>query len=65
MRSDNALGQDCAAAEPISISRVVSSCELTIAAFVYNSPTYDLTGLASADRTTNRAEPSLGFGYRI
>jgi opacity protein-like surface antigen len=33
--------------------------------FVYNSPTYDLTGLAGADRITHRAEPSLGFGYRF
>src|SRR6202790_5127506 len=33
--------------------------------FVYNSPTYDLTGLAGADRVTHRAEPSLGFGYRF
>jgi opacity protein-like surface antigen len=33
--------------------------------FVYNSPTYDFTGLAGADRTTHRAEPSLGFGYRF
>jgi opacity protein-like surface antigen len=32
---------------------------------VYNSPTYDLTGLAGVDRTTHRAEPSLGFGYRF
>src|SRR6202163_2354600 len=32
---------------------------------VYNSPTYDLTGLAGADRTTHRAEPSLGFGFRF
>src|ERR1700724_237580 len=32
---------------------------------VYNSPTYDLTGLAGADRITHRAEPSLGFGYRF
>ena len=32
--------------------------------FVYNSPTYDLAGLAGADRTTHRAEPSVGFGYR-
>jgi opacity protein-like surface antigen len=31
---------------------------------VYDSPTYGLTGLAGADRTTHRAEPSLGFGYR-
>jgi opacity protein-like surface antigen len=30
---------------------------------VYDSPTYDLTGLAGADRITHRAEPSLGFGY--
>ena len=33
--------------------------------FVYNSPTYDLTGLAGADRITHRAEPSVGFGYRF
>jgi opacity protein-like surface antigen len=33
--------------------------------FVYNSPTYDLTGLAGVDRVTHRAEPSLGFGYRF
>jgi opacity protein-like surface antigen len=33
--------------------------------FVYNSPNYDLTGLAGADRITHRAEPSLGFGYRL
>jgi opacity protein-like surface antigen len=32
---------------------------------VYNSPTYDLTGLAGADRITHRAEPSLGFGFRF
>lgn len=32
---------------------------------VYNSPTYDLTGLAGADRVTHRAEPSVGFGYRF
>ena len=32
--------------------------------FVYNSPTYDLAGLAGVDRTTHRAEPSVGFGYR-
>jgi len=31
---------------------------------VYNSPTYDLAGLAGVDRTTHRAEPSVGFGYR-
>jgi opacity protein-like surface antigen len=33
--------------------------------FVYNSPTYDLTGLSGADRITHRAEPSVGFGYRF
>jgi len=32
--------------------------------FIYNSPTYDLAGLGGADRTTHRAEPSVGFGYR-
>jgi len=32
---------------------------------VYNSPTYNLTGLAGADRITHRAEPSVGFGYRF
>lgn len=32
--------------------------------FVYNSPTYDLAGLSGVDRTTHRAEPSMGFGYR-
>jgi opacity protein-like surface antigen len=32
--------------------------------FVYDSPTYDLAGLAGVDRTTHRAEPSVGFGYR-
>jgi opacity protein-like surface antigen len=32
--------------------------------FVYNSPTYDFAGLAGVDRTTHRAEPSVGFGYR-
>ena len=32
--------------------------------FVYNSPTFDLTGFAGLDRTTHRAEPSVGFGYR-
>jgi len=31
---------------------------------VYNSPTYDLTSLSGVDRTTHRAEPSVGFGYR-
>lgn len=33
--------------------------------FVYNSPTYDLRGLAGLDRITHRAEPSVGFGYRF
>ena len=33
--------------------------------FVYNSPTFELTGLANADRITHRAEPSVGFGYRF
>ena len=33
--------------------------------FVYNSPTYDIPGLAGADRITHRAEPSVGFGYRF
>ena len=32
---------------------------------VYNSPTYDLPGLAGLDRITHRAEPSIGFGYRF
>ena len=32
--------------------------------FVYNSPTYDLAGLGGVDRTTHRAEPSVGLGYR-
>jgi outer membrane immunogenic protein len=33
--------------------------------FVYNSPTYDLPQLAGMDRTSHRAEPSIGFGYRF
>jgi outer membrane immunogenic protein len=33
--------------------------------FVYDSPTYNLTNLDSTDRTTHRAEPSIGFGYRF
>lgn len=33
--------------------------------FVYNSPTYDLPQLAGLDRTSHRAEPSIGFGYRF
>jgi opacity protein-like surface antigen len=32
---------------------------------VYNSPTYNLTGLDGLDRITHRAEPSVGFGYRF
>ena len=32
---------------------------------VYNSPTYDIAGLAGADRTTHRAEPSIGLGFRF
>jgi outer membrane immunogenic protein len=33
--------------------------------FVYNSPTYNLSSLDGADRTTHRAQPSIGFGYRF
>ncbi len=33
--------------------------------FVYNSPTYDLAVANGLDRTTHRAEPSIGFGYRF
>ncbi|HEY3826818.1 MAG TPA: porin family protein [Bryobacteraceae bacterium] len=33
--------------------------------FVYSSPTYNLTSLDGTDRTTHRAEPSIGFGYRF
>jgi outer membrane immunogenic protein len=33
--------------------------------FVYNSPTFDFAGLNGVDRTTHRAEPSVGFGYRF
>jgi outer membrane immunogenic protein len=33
--------------------------------FVYNSPTYDYSGFSNLDRTTHRAEPSIGFGYRF
>jgi opacity protein-like surface antigen len=32
---------------------------------IYNSPTFDLTATAGADRYTHRAEPSVGFGYRF
>ena len=30
---------------------------------VYNSPTFDVASAIGADRTTHRAEPSVGFGY--
>ncbi len=33
--------------------------------FVYSSPTYGVPGLSGMDRTTHRAEPSIGFGYRF
>lgn len=33
--------------------------------FLYDSPTYNLTSVAGADRVTHRAEPSIGFGYRF
>lgn len=33
--------------------------------FLYNSPNYDLPKLASMDRVTHRAEPSIGFGYKF
>ena len=32
---------------------------------VYNSPTWDIPTLYGMDRTTHRAEPSVGFGYRF
>jgi len=32
---------------------------------VYDSPTYGLSALDGVDRTTHRAEPSVGFGYRF
>jgi len=32
---------------------------------IYNSPTYGLAALASMDRVTHRAEPSIGFGWRF
>jgi opacity protein-like surface antigen len=32
---------------------------------VYNSPTFDLAPARGTDRTTHRAEPSIGFGYRF
>lgn len=33
--------------------------------FVYNSPTYDLAAFRGLDRVAQRAEPSIGFGYRF
>jgi opacity protein-like surface antigen len=32
---------------------------------VYNSPTYNIAGLGGTDRTTHRAEPSMGLGFRF
>jgi outer membrane immunogenic protein len=32
---------------------------------VYNSPTHNIAGLAGMDRTTHRAEPSIGLGFRF
>ena len=32
---------------------------------VYNSPTYNIAGLSGMDRTSHRAEPSLGLGFRL
>jgi len=32
---------------------------------VYNSPTYNIAGLVGTDRTTHRAEPSMGLGFRF
>ena len=32
---------------------------------VYNSPTYNIAGLAGMDRITHRAEPSVGLGFRF
>jgi outer membrane immunogenic protein len=33
--------------------------------FIYNSPTFGLASFDGLDRTTHRAEPSIGFGYRF
>ena len=33
--------------------------------FVYNSPTFGLETLAGTARITHRAEPSIGFGFRL
>ena len=32
---------------------------------IYKSPTYDIAGLSGMDRTTHRAEPSVGLGFRF
>ena len=32
---------------------------------VYNSPTYNVAALSNMDRTTHRAEPSVGVGFRF
>jgi opacity protein-like surface antigen len=32
---------------------------------VYNSPIYNIAGLAGMDRTTHRADPSMGLGFRF
>jgi outer membrane immunogenic protein len=32
---------------------------------VYNSPTYNIAALSNTDRTTHRAEPSIGVGFRF
>jgi len=32
---------------------------------IYKSPTYDIAALAGSDRTTHRAEPSMGLGFRF
>ena len=32
---------------------------------IYKSPTYDIAGLSGMDRTTHRAEPSMGLGFRF
>ena len=32
---------------------------------IYNSPTYNIAGLVGMDRTTHRAEPSRGLGFRF
>lgn len=33
--------------------------------FVYDSPTFGLQGLDGTSRATHRAEPSIGFGFRM